>query len=418
VLFVFIPRFTRTQVDLLSLSLYNLKMESKFKITYGGWYQRTTLHLSEIYDLFALGKSNLDLSKDKLSEFREKFNFESVTREAGYFEFVKAKTKNGIEVRYYEDGLYILETELDALDRISEAKENLEDYFNQILSPATSYIFSLGAPTPKVLANIKTVHPVVVSVVQDDPETFKPAQNEFGSVYSTIKSEDIIVHKTPGYIFVVSSPKSEAVVSELVEMQIFFREFKDQLEKYLNIHRTLWEEISDIKEKRMLKGREVEPIRAKLDSYQKTISLISNRINQMGSYIRTRSSIAKGSSIEDHLKKLFEFKFEVLTDTLDYIKEIWKMTTDYLSSTIQNIVEIKNQGTSRGIQSLQVITSIGVVSGIIGYFSKNELPKFTALGALYFVLIIAVTWLVNYSISALYKNKRYTLKFSERVKDI
>ena len=63
-------------------------------------------------------------------------------------------------------------------------------------------------------------------------------------------------------------------VQDLVEMQIFFREFKDQLEKYLNIHRNLWEEISDIKERKLLRGSEIEPIRAKLDSYQKTISLI------------------------------------------------------------------------------------------------------------------------------------------------
>jgi len=393
-------------------------MDSRFRVTYGGWYQRTTLHLSEIYDLFAMGKSNLNLSQDKLSEFHKNFNFESVTREAGYFEFVKAKTKNGIEVRYYEDGLYILEIETEELGTIGKTKESLEQYFKDVLNPAVSYIFSLGAPTPKILANIKTVHPVVISVIQDNPETFKPARDEFGNVYSSITSQDIIVHKTPSYIFIVSSPKSEDAVAGLVEMQIFFREFKDQLEKYLNIHRNLWEEISDIKERKLLRGNEIEPIRSKLDSYQKTISLISNRINQMGSYIRTRSSIAKGSDIEEHLKKLFEFKFEVLTDTLDYIKEVWKMTTDYLSSAIQNIVEIKNQGTSRGLQSLQVITSIGVVSSIIGYVSKNELPKFTAMGVVYFVMIIAITWLVNYAITVLYKNKKYTLKFSDRTKDI
>ncbi len=393
-------------------------MASQFKVTYGGWYQRTTLHLSEIYDLFALGRSGLDLSKEKLTEFYKNFNFDSVTREAGYLEFVRAKTKNGVEVRYYEDGLYILEVELDDLANVAKSKELLETYFNDTLNPATSYIFSLGAPTPKVLANIRTVHPIVISVIQEEPGNFQPDQGEFGAIYSTIRSEDIMVHKTPGYIFIISSPKSESAVAELVEMQIFFREFKDQLEKYLNIHRKLWEEISDIKERKLIRGNEVEPIRAKLDSYQKTISLISNRINQMGSYIRTRSSISKGSNIEEHLRKLFEFKFEVLTDTLDYIKEIWKMTTDYLSSAIQNIVEIKNQGASRGIQSLQVITSIGVVSGLIGYFSKNEWPQFTALGAVYFSGIIFVTWLINYAVSLLYKNKKYTLKFTDRIKDI
>ncbi|MEK7608223.1 MAG: hypothetical protein AAB495_01460 [Patescibacteria group bacterium] len=393
-------------------------MNQKLKVTYGGWYQRTTLHLSEIYDLLARGESNLNLSKEKLLELHRSFDLDSVTREAGYLEFVRARTKNNIEVRYYEDGLYVLEVELDALGGIEKSRKLLEDYFTHTLNPGISYIFSLGAPTPKVLANIKTVHPVVVSVVQSNPKSFAPDQEIFGAVYSTIKSAEIIVHKTPGYIFIVSSPNMESSVEELVEMQIFFREFKDQLEKYLYIHRTLWEEITDIKEQKSLRGSEIEPIRAKLDSYQKTISLIGNRINQMGSYIRTRSSISRGSNVEEHLRKLFEFKFEVLTNTLDYIKEVWKMTTDYLSSAIQNIVEIKNQGASRGIQSLQVITSIGVVSGIIGYFSKNEWPKFTALGAVYFALIIAITWLLNYAVSAIYRNRKYNLRFTERKTDL
>ena len=226
------------------------------------------------------------------------------------------------------------------------------------------------------------------------------------------------VFKTPGYIFIVATSDLEKMSGDLVEMQIFFREFKDQLEKYLNIHRKIWEEISDIKEQKRIKGNEVELIRSKLDSYQKTISLISNRINQMGSYIRTRSSISKGLEIEDHLRSLFQFKFEVLTDTLDYIKEIWKMTSDYLNSAIQMIIEVKNQGTSRGIQSLQLITSIGVVSGIIGYLSRDELPKGTAFGAGYFAAIILATWLLNYLITTLYSNKKYNLKFGETKKDI
>lgn len=42
----------------------------QYKVTYGGWFQRTTLHLSEIYDLFAHGYSNLHLDKEKLKQFQ------------------------------------------------------------------------------------------------------------------------------------------------------------------------------------------------------------------------------------------------------------------------------------------------------------------------------------------------------------
>lgn len=387
----------------------------KFKVTFGGWYQRTTLHLSEIYDLFELGSSKLDLDKDKLLELQKSLNLRDITREAGNLELVRAHTDSDIEIRYYEDGLYILELESDD---IKKAQQELTDYYDNMLSPAISYIFSLGAPTPKILANIKTVHPTVISVISPTPEEFKIDANEFGPTYSTINSEKIIVHKTPQFIFVVSMPDYERETLELVEMQIFFREFKDQLEKYLNIHRRIWEEISDIKEQKTIAGKDVEKIRSRLDSYQKTISLISNRINQMGSYIRTRGSIAKSIKIEDQLRDLFQFKFEVLTDTLDYIKEIWKMTNDYLGSAIQYVVEIKNQGTTRGIQSLQLITSIGVISGLIGYFARTEWPKFTTMGAIYLALIIFATWILNSIMVKIYKNKKYRIKFTERTEDL
>ena len=45
------------------------------KITFGGWYQRTTLHLSEIYNLLSKGKSDLELNGAKLKNLHEKLNF-------------------------------------------------------------------------------------------------------------------------------------------------------------------------------------------------------------------------------------------------------------------------------------------------------------------------------------------------------
>ena len=169
-------------------------MEKKFRITYGGWYQRTTLHLSEIYDLFARGVSNLDLSEEKLKEFQGKLDLVEISREAGYLEFVLARTGSGIEIRYYEDGLYILEI---SSNDIKNSERILEDYYNNALGPAIAYLFSLGAPTPKILANIKTIHPTVISSTSDDLDSFSLDTQEFGNIYSKIISRDIVVYKTP-----------------------------------------------------------------------------------------------------------------------------------------------------------------------------------------------------------------------------
>ena len=390
-------------------------MQVALKVTYGGWYQRTTLHLSEIYDLFDHGTSHLKLSSEEIKRLQTELGLANVARESGYFESVKAITTTGIEIRYYEDGLYVLEMSAQDGDK---AREQLEKYFQEKLSPAVSYIFSLGAPTPKVLANIKTVHPVVISVYGKEGENFAPDESLYGEVYTKISSNSITVFKTPKYIFISSPKEPDAPLRALIEMQIFFREFKDQLEKYLSIHRTIWEEISEIKEAKIIKGKDVEAIRGKLDGYQKTISLISNRINQMGSYISTRSSIAKHLEVDKDLVSLFEYKFETLTDTLSYIKEIWKMTSDYLASAIGNLVEIKNQTTSNNLKSLQTVTSIGVISGVLGYLSANTLPHISRAGAVYFVLLFALTWLMNKVIVTKYRNKKYSLKFGDRVANI
>lgn len=381
-----------------------------FTITFGGWYQRTTLHLSEIYDLFANGYSHLPLSTSKIKSLSEGLDLVSVSREIGELEYVKAITKDNIEIRYYEDGLYVLEI---TTANISTAQIKLQGYYDNFLSPAISYIFSLGAPTPKILADVKTTHPVVVSTNYPHTKAVLSAY-DFGPVYSQIVSASISVFKTPQYIIVVD-PLPANHTRDLIEMQIFFREFKDQLQRYLNIHRHIWEEISEVKEKGQISGHQVEPMRSRLDSYQKTINLINSRISQMGSYVNTRASIARKLKIEDQLLSIFQYKFETLTDTHVYIKEIWKMTDAYVNTAIQVLTEVKNQSTANGIQSLRLITTIGVLSGIIGYLSKDTFPKITPIGLWYFVILVLGTWLINQIINLIYKKIKYQLKFADKV---
>lgn len=375
-----------------------------YTITFGGWYQRTTLHLTEIFNFLALGETNLDLDKNKILKLREGLEIISVSREIDYLEYVKVNTKNGIEIRYYEDGLYILE--INSKD-VVEAKTLLKEYFEEKLNPAIVYIFSLGAPTPKILANIKLDHPVVISTKSKKIEV---DENIFGKIYSKIESDNMSVYKTPKYIFIKGT--DEKHVRSLMEMQIFFREFKDQLEIYLNIHRKLWEEISEYKEKKILLGKNIGEVRIRLDGYQKTINLIGSRINQMNVYANTRSSIAKKLSLEENLSNIFQYKFETLIDTHAYIKEIWNITKDYLNTAIQVVLEAKSQANANTIQSLTLITTIGVVSGIIGYLSKDQFPKITLIGMWYYLILIGLTWLINRIVFTVANNKKYKLEFS------
>jgi len=389
--------------------------KSKFTVTYGGWYQRTTLHLSEIYDFLALGRAKPELDVEMIKKNHGELQILEVTREAGHLEFVKVVTNNGIEVRYYEDGLYVLEMNTD---EIENGRKILETYFLEKLNPAINYIFSLGAPIPKVLANIEVAHPTVVSLVDEKHADYNVDTARFGEVYSKISSGDISVFKTPDYIFVVAEANADKYVDSINEMQIFFREFKDQLERYLDIHRSIWEKIAEIKNQKMIKGDDVDKIRMTLDSYLQTVSLITHRINQMGFYVGTRASISKNMKIEQYLIDMFQYKFEVLTNSLEYIKEVWQMTREYLNSAIQIIIELKSKKMNTNLRSLRVFTTLSVVASFFGYLAKEELPQFTASGLVYFAILLMGTLSVNALINQVYKGKKYKLKFVERVTDI
>lgn len=383
------------------------------KIYFGGWYQRTTLHLTEIYNFLSEGKSDLDLSKQHLASLRSELRLKKVSREADYLEYVYAVTDQGIEFKYYEDGLYILSLESH---NVPGAKEVLKNYFEKSFAPAFAYIFSLGAPTPKELANIKITHPIAVGVVFGQPENYKIDELKYGRVYSVLGDREMMVSKTGEYIFLVARQRNRMVLEGLIEMQIFFREFKDQLQRYLDIHRNLWEKISEIKEKKQIKGSEVEELRMELDAYQKTINLISSRINQMGSYVHTRADIARQMKVAEHLDRIFQYKFDVLTNSHSYIKDLWVMTNNYLGTAIAVINEIKGQAINKNIQSLQVITTYGVLGGIVGYLSRDSLPKVTSSGLIYFVCLVIATGLVNKFVGWVYRRSRYKLVFGERKK--
>lgn len=381
------------------------------RITYGGWFPRTTIHLREIYSFLLDGTSKLSLDKSKLSQLRQELGLREVTRQAGKLEFVSALTENDIEIRYYEDGLFTLA--LYSSD-LKASKETLERYYESKFEPAISYIFSLGAPTPKILASIKALHPIVISFAHGKSATLD--EQDLGQhVYERVSAHDITVDKTANFFLVSGKNTDDQTLRELVEMQIFFREFKDQLERYLNIHRTIWEEIERIKEQQYLRGDEIEAVRAHLDDYQKTVNLISNRINQMGAYVETRKSIAKEVKIEDILVALFQYKFDVLLNTLEYITEIWEMTSNYLSSAIQVINEARSQANTSSIDSLRSVTTLGVVSGILGYLASSELPSVTAVGVKYLILLLLLTLLVIGIISFVSRRRRYRIQINDVV---
>jgi len=383
-------------------------------VVFGGWYQRTTLHLSEVHRFLLHGTSNLDLPKARLAKFRKGLDLKSVKRVVGHLEYLLFETKSGIKVKYFEDGLYVLSKEGVSVDK---TKKEIEAYFHKKFSPAIGFLFSLGAPTPKILSNLEEVHPFVIERVVRDPLKSKVGK-EFGEVYLETRARGVKVSKTKENIVIDVSRARARELEMLTEMQIFFSDFKLQLHKYLDIHRKIWEEISEIKEKKIVRGRDIGEHAAKLNSYQKTIQLIRNRINQMNNYAKTRRDISERVRVDRNLNELFQYRFEDLFNTLEYIKEVWAMTLDYVNSAIRIMEGISKKAGAKGLKSIQFLVGFGVVAGVIKYMGPSGIPEIALSGILYVAGLGVVALGIDRILQWNNKRKKYKLKFIERAHKI
>lgn len=130
----------------------------------GGWFQRTTLHLSEMYDFLREGSSELPLDRERMKRLQKSLDIESVELEIQNLECIVLRTKNRISLKIFEDGLIVLRTGYEEGDDLPEIIRKTTEYYEKKLSPAFGYIFSLGAPVPKELANIKNVYPYFIAL--------------------------------------------------------------------------------------------------------------------------------------------------------------------------------------------------------------------------------------------------------------
>ncbi len=384
----------------------------------GGWFQRTMLQLSEIYDFLRDGSSQLALDPEKLAEYKKELKIGKIDYDVAGEEFIQFTTSLNITVKIFEDGLITLKNSEVSEDTLFADIDHVTDYYENKLSPALSYLFSLGAPIPKELASIETIYPYFVTV---DKAT-KNQINELLSrtekqKYFEFKNEKYDVVRGDKYYFINNKSQSISNIERYIEEQIFIREFKGQLHRYLNIHRIIWEKIDAVKENANVKGADIVKFTSKLDGYAKTISLISGRINQMSSYISTREKIAKSDPELEEFLRISGYRYETLRDTLDYIKQIWNMTKDYVSSAQKLFNGLKQDVTSNSINSLTIVTSMSAGVSIIGLLTKTE-PKFTTFGFAYFILLALIVFMANKVLNFIAKTKKYSINDIEYEKDI
>ena len=384
----------------------------------GGWFQRTMLQLSEIYDFLRDCRTELGLDPEKLNEHRRNLQIGNIEYGVSGEEFVSFTTGVGIGVKIFEDGLIILNNKDITEDTLFSDIDKVQQYYENNLSPALNYLFSLGAPVPKELAGIKNVYPYFIVC---DKATEDQIQNLLTKTdkqkYFEFKNDKYNVIRGDKYYFINNKSKSGDEIERYIEEQVFIREFKGQLHRYLNIHRTIWEQIDDVKEHAKIEGSDIVKFTTKLEGYAKTINLIDGRIKQMNTYVATREKIAKNDEELAEFLEISGYRYETLRDTLQYIQYLWGMTQNYVIAAQKQFEGLKADVTSKSVNSLTIVTSMSAGAAIIGLFQKTK-PEFTVFGVIYFFVLALIGWGSQKILNYISNRQKYDVSDTEYEKDI
>lgn len=388
------------------------------KIYIGGWFQRTTLQLSEIYDFVRDGTSELKLDKNKLKKLHAELNLASVEYGVDGLEYLMLTTQNGIHIKVFEDGLIVLnDSEINEFSLFQDI-EGLTNYYEKKLSPALTYLFSLGAPVPKELANIETVYPyfIVLNNAKEDQIQALLSRTDKDK-YFEFKNQNYDVVRGNKYYFINNKTNDSNKVERYIEEQIFIREFKGQLHRYLNLHRIIWEKIDEVKESASIRGKDIVAFSSKIDGYRKTVNLIDARINQMNTYIKTREKIAKNDNDLVESLDLIGYRYETLINTVTYMQQIWAMTKNYLNQAANLFANLEASITEKSVNSLTIVTSMGVGASLIDLFTESA-PSFSSFGILYFFILAIIGYSVNRIMKKISENRKYEISDIEYDKNI
>jgi len=384
----------------------------------GGWFQRTMLQLSEIYDFLRECKSELNLDQEKLIELRKNLDIGNIEYGVSGEEFILFSTGLGISVKIFEDGLIVLNNKNASEETLMSDIDKVQDYYENRLSPAFSYLFSLGAPVPKELANIETVYPYfIVCDKATDEQIQELLVKTEKQKYFEFKNDKYNVVRGDKYYFINNKSKSNDEIERYIEEQVFIREFKGQLHRYLNIHRIIWEKIDEVKSHVKVKGSEIVKFTTKLEGYAKTINLIDGRIKQMNTYISTRERIAKSDKELAEFLEISGYRYETLRDTLQYIQYLWSMTQNYVSSAQKQFNNLKSDVTSKSVTSLTIVTSMSAGASILALFQKSK-PEFTIFGVVYFFILALIGWGSQKLLRCISNKQKYDVTDVEYEKNI
>lgn len=386
----------------------------KIKSIYiGGWFQRTMLQLSEIYDFLRDGSSQAGLDKDKLLSLRDNLHIESIEFGIANEEFVAFTAADKIRVKIFEDGLMTVSSLEVSEKTMFEDIERVQHYYENQLSPAMNYMFSMGAPVFKELSRVENLYPYfIICDNATDADLSELLAKTERQKYFEFEGKNYSVLRGDKYYFINNKKSSIENIERYIEEQIFIREFKGQLHRYLNLHRAIWGKIDAIKNQKYVNERDILESETELARYYKTALLVEGRLEQMEPYVKIREAGMKDDEELGEFLAISGFRHAALIGTLTYMRSIWGTTRKYIESASKLLERANRERLISSCRSLIVLAVLLVVIGALGLIFGTEL-KSSIDSVIYGAILVIALVIGSRAVKAFGESKQFNILAEE-----
>ena len=287
---------------------------------------------------------------------------------------------------------------LDNIDDLVSSVKKIGDFYINRFGPSLAYLFSRGAPLPQTLVDMKEIYPMIIfgeDISQNEAKKIFDLQND--QLLTQVSSDDLTIFYGKE-VEVINTQKTDTnkMFDSFIINLVFTRSYSELLKRYLTAHRSVWTDISLIKESRELRYRDFPATRNKILNFLKTISFIQTRLQQMSEIISARNAFVSKTE-KQKLSDLGLESFDVLKSSSLYFLNLWQMTGDYANSTLTLFESLVEENTQREIRMLQQVTIAGMIVGFFGMniaFPWEErwpsifISSFVVIGAIILAMII------------------------------
>jgi len=290
------------------------------QIAVGTWIPRTKIHLQEFNDF--VRRKDLGFGKSAVNNCLKRLNIDQIDYFKEDIDYVIAKSTN-ISITYTEDGIiYVWGEDYDAL----------VNYFDNTLLPSLGFLYSKGSPIPQLIKDMSEREHVTRKIIPN------------------INIEKDGQKVLPDF--------------KLYEYVVFFEEFNSILRNALNVYRTVWESVNEIRNRDKIRYSDLPKVRDTLINLKKDTMFFKSNIIQMEGFMQTREDLIQDYIIEN-LKKLKELNFDTLKNMGDYFEERLVMTEEYVDTTLDLVKSMYEENEQKEIKTLQIIFIISAVASVL-----------------------------------------------------